>query len=180
MTPREIEEYSALRATIRERGTTRAWIALAGFASWTFATLATAALAAPPLATLIPLLLLAAAFEIVFALHVGVERVGRYIQVFFEDETTDPGWESRIMGFAAGPKMGGSDPLFAVYFWIAGLFNLLPALLAGPLPVEWTVIGAGHLLFIFRIVTARQYAAGQRARDLERFRALKEGNRRTS
>ena len=44
-----------------------------------------------PLATLVPLLVLAAAFECVFALHVGIERVGRYLQVFYEDR-----WEQLI------------------------------------------------------------------------------------
>ena len=85
MTPREIEEYRALRATIRERSTARLWIVLAGLTAWAALTLATAALAELPIATLLPLLVLALTFEIVFALHTGVERVGRYIQVFFED-----------------------------------------------------------------------------------------------
>ena len=96
MTPREVEEYRALRATIRERGTTRVWIALAGISAWAALTVATAAIAAFPVATLLPLLVLATAFEIVLALHVGVERIGRYLQVFYEDT---PGWETRIIRF---------------------------------------------------------------------------------
>src|SRR5439155_3058751 len=75
MTGRDAEEYRALRATIRERGTTRVWLFVVGLAVWAALVVATAALAALPIATLLPLLLLAAVFEAVFALHVGVERI---------------------------------------------------------------------------------------------------------
>ena len=44
---------------------------------------AVASLAAIPVATLLPLVLLAACFEAIFALHTGVERIGRYLQVFY-------------------------------------------------------------------------------------------------
>src|SRR5712692_1617958 len=75
MTSRELEEYRALRDTIRERSTARVWVFLAGLVAWAALTVATAALAALPVATLLPLLILAAAFEAVFSLHVGVERI---------------------------------------------------------------------------------------------------------
>ena len=45
MTAREQDEYSALRATIRERGTVRVGLFVAGMAAWAALTLATAALA---------------------------------------------------------------------------------------------------------------------------------------
>jgi hypothetical protein len=60
---------------------------LAGLTVWAALTVATAALAALPVATLLPLLILAAAFEAVFSLHIGIERIGRYVQVFFEDNS---------------------------------------------------------------------------------------------
>ena len=63
MTGREQEEYSALRATIRERGTARICIFVAGVAAWAAVTIATAALASTPVAALLPLLLLASVFE---------------------------------------------------------------------------------------------------------------------
>ena len=87
MTARDHEEYRALRATIRERGTARVCIFAGGIVAWAAVTITTAAMASTPLATLLPLLVLAAAFEVVFALHIGVERIGRYLQVFHE---TDP------------------------------------------------------------------------------------------
>jgi hypothetical protein len=172
MTPRELEEYKSLRATIRERGTTRAWAALVGFIAWAAMAIATAGLLAPPIATFVPLITLAVTFEIVLSLHTSVERIGRYIQVFFED---GPGWEHRIMAFGTGGRMpGAGDPLLAAYFWIATLFNLIPAVVVGPLPIEWGVVATGHVLFIARVAIARRQAIGQRARDLEQFRALKE------
>src|SRR5258706_8380613 len=94
MTSRELEEYRALRDTIRERGTARVWVFLAGMVAWGALTIATAALAALPVATFLPLLVLAAAFEGVFSLHVGVERIGRYIQAFLEEPAGDLGWST--------------------------------------------------------------------------------------
>jgi hypothetical protein len=171
MTPRELEEYKALRATIRERGTTRVWVALAGFLGWAATATATAGLVAPPIATFVPLLVLAVTFEIVFSLHTSVERIGRYIQVFFEG--AEPGWEQRIMAFGSSGRMpGAGDPLLAAYFWTAALFNIVPALIVGPLPVEWAAVGIGHVLFIARVALARRQAIGQRAKELERFQSL--------
>lgn len=174
MTPTDVEEYKALRATIRERGTTRVWIVLAGTVGWAVTVLGTVALAAPPAAIFIPLLILATTFEIAFALHTGVERIGRYIQVFFENDGTNPGWEHRITSFASGRRLPGTtDPLFARSFWLAAVSNLIPAILIGPIPVEWAVLGLAHAAFIVRVATARRQAASQRASDLQRFREMK-------
>jgi len=169
MTGRDAEEYRALRATIRERGTTRVWLFVVGLAVWAALVVATAALAALPIATLLPLLFLAAVFEAVFALHVGVERIGRYIQVFHEEQT---GWEHAAM--AMGPAVRrGSDPLFTLVFAGAAILNFVPALIAEPVVVEVAVIGFAHVLFVARIFMARRDAARQRARDLETFQRLK-------
>lgn len=172
MTSRELAEYKALRDTIRERGTTRAWLLLAAFAAWAALEVTTAALAALPIATLLPLLVLAVGFEAGFALHTGVERIGRYIQVFLENEDADRGWEHRIMTHGDAVR-APADPLLASYFWIATIFNFVPAILADPAPAEWSVVGAMHLLFMFRVGAARRQASRQRAIDLERFRQLK-------
>jgi hypothetical protein len=174
MTPRELEEYSALRATIRERGTARVWVALAGLAIWAALTIATAALASLPVATLLPLLALAAAFEIVFALHTGVERIGRYIQVFFETPG-ERSWEHTAMAFGRMFPGGGSDPLFAAYFAFATVLNIVPAALLRPVAIEWVVVGLPHVLFVAHLWRGRRRAAGQRAVDLERFERLKNG-----
>jgi hypothetical protein len=178
MTPREKEEYRALRATIRQRGTIRPLLLLAGFLGWAVLLLATAALVALPLATLLPLLILAVAFETSFGLYIGVERIGRYLQVFFEGDGAEPGWEHRIMAFGGTAGAPTADPLLAAYFCVATIANFMPAMLVDPLPIEWAMVGVVHALFLVRVVAARRQATSQRIRDLERFRALKQGESR--
>lgn len=173
MTPREIEEYKALRATIRERGTTRVWLVVIGLAAWTAVAVASAALVALPVATLLPLVLLATVFEAAFALHTGVERIGRYLQVFHEDD--GQGWEHQAMAFGQTPGPKGPDPLFTRHFALAIVANVIPAALAQPVPVEWAVVGAFHAALVARVFVARRHAAQQRAVDLERFRRLRAG-----
>jgi hypothetical protein len=174
LTPREVEEYKALRETIRERGTTRVWVVFAGIGGWGALVLATAAVMPLPVATILPLLFLATTFEIVFALHTGVERIGRYIQVFFEDRS---GWEHTAMALGQSLPRSGVDPLFANYFRIAGILNFVPAAFARPMPVEWGFVALIHLLFIVRVAIARRQASRQRAADLERFQQIKDGGR---
>jgi hypothetical protein len=174
MTERELEEYKALRATIRQRGSVRTCVFVAGLIAWAVvASGATIALAATfvafPLITVLPLLLLAGTFEAVFALHVGVERIGRYLQVFYDDR-----WEETAMAFGAPLAGTGSDPLFAVFFGLATIINLVPVLLVEPVPVELAAVGGAHALFLIRLVVARQVAGRQRAADRDRFRTLKE------
>ena len=167
MNDRDALEYTALRDTIRSRGTARVWVFLAGIALWAGAVLATLALGPIPATSLVPLVVLGASFEAVFALHAGVERIGRYLQVFFGDR-----WEETAMAF--GPPLAGtgSDPLFAVYFIFAALLNVGPITVAQPVPAEWAVLGAAHALFIARVLYARQASSRQRAADLERFTLL--------
>ena len=173
MTPTDRDEYSALRATIRERGTTRVWIVLAGMSAWSVTALLAVALAPSPAFTLFPLVVLATAFEITFALHIGVERIGRYLQVFHE-AAGQAGWEHRIMAFGQGAhRVAATDALFSRYFALAALLNVIPAVVAAPVAVEWVVIGGGHALFLGRLVAARQAAARQRAEDLARFEQIR-------
>jgi hypothetical protein len=197
MTGRDRDEYTALRATIRERGTARVCIFVAGIAAWTAATIATAALASSPVASLLPLLLLAGVFEAVFALHVGVERIGRYVQVFHEgsggfsgsagsgglgassesgESGGSIGWERAAMAFGRPRGAATSDALFTLPFLLAALFNIAPALLLTPIPTELVFVGGAHALFVLRLVVARMAAGRQRAIDLERFRQLKHEN----
>jgi hypothetical protein len=189
MTGTDQEEYSALRATIRERGTARVCIFATGVAAWTAATIATAALASSPVASLLPLLLLACVFEAIFALHVGVERIGRYLQVFYEtpvgdglkavryDKDSDgnrcPRWEHAAMAFGRPPGAASVDALFTVPFLLAAIFNTAPALLLNPVRTELIFVGGAHVLFALRLVVARTAAGRQRAIDLARFQQLK-------
>ena len=203
MTAREQDEYSALRATIGQRGTARVCVFAGGITAWAAATIATAALASTPVATLLPLLVLASVFEAVFALHVGVERIGRYLQVFHEgpggsggsggSETADgsdgpnrsggaggsdgsAGWEYATMAFGRPAGAASTDALFTVPFLLAALFNAGPALMLEPARVELVFVGGAHALFVLRLLVARQAAGKQRVIDLERFQQLKSGN----
>ncbi len=175
-----LEEYRALRATIRERGTMRLVVAAITFVAW--AALALGWSSAPVFA-LFPLLVLAAGFEVIFATHVGVERIGRYIQVFYEASDGLPRWEHTAMEIGGRAAAGsGIDPLFSGVFIIATFLNLIPIGLAtvdegprllGGVSLELVVFGLLHLAFIGRVLIAKRYADGQRAKDLDLFRNVR-------
>jgi len=166
--PRSDEEYRALRATIRERGTARIWVFFVGLTMWAVSIIATLVAAVPPAAMLIPLLALAATFEAVLALHVGVERVGRYLMVFHDDE-----WERTAGAFGKPSGAIAVDPLFTVYFLLAALLTLVPTLALGPRPVEFGGLGLGEAAFFARVIAARVTCGRQRAVDAARFQELK-------
>ena len=174
MTPHDQDEYRALRATIRERGTLRVCLFAGGFVAWGALTLATSAVASTPLATLLPLIVLAGLFEAIYALHVGVERIGRYIQVFHED-AQDQRWEHVAMAFGRPKGAATVDALFSIPFVLAIVCNAAPALIVQPTIEEVVFIGGAHALFALRLFVARQTASRQRAIDLERFAQLKRG-----
>ena len=190
MTPPGQDEYSALRATIRERGTARVCLFVAGIAAWAALTVATAALAFTPVASLLPLLVLASVFEAIFALHIGVERIGRYLQVFYEPDPPAPpaspglpahvGWEHAAMAFGRPAGAARVDALFTVPFLIATLFNLAPALLLEPARVELIFVGGAHLLFVLRLLVGKRAAVSQRAIDLGRFAELRTSDAATA
>ena len=140
-------------------------------ALWAAAAIATTAAIALPIAALVPLLVLAAGFEAIYALYVNVERIGRYLQVFHE---SDGGWEHVAMTFGQRFPGGGPDALFSGIFLIATALNYLPVALGGTMP-ELIVAGMLHLLLALHIGTARRRAARQRSQDLERFTAIKNG-----
>jgi hypothetical protein len=162
-------EYVALRATIRERGTARLLLVPLVITAWAAVAVATSAVITVAISTLVPLLVLAAGFEAAFALHTNVERIGRYLQVFHERDST-PGWEHVAMEFGRRFHVG-PDPLFARLFMTAVSVNFLPVALGGA-PMEIGVIAALHFVVINRIRLAQNYARTQRAADLEHFQAL--------
>jgi hypothetical protein len=122
------------------------------------------------------LAVLVAGFEAIHALHVGAERIGRYIQVYYEDAADAPRWETTAM--AVGPALpgGGIDPLFSVIFITATLANLIPAFMPEPTRPELGLLIPLHLAFIIRVVRARGAAARQRAVELESYRGIKTRN----
>lgn len=165
------EEFRALRATIRERGTARMILLPVTFGLWAGVAIATTAAIQLPVAALLPLLVLAAGFEAIYALHINVERIGRYLQVFHEP---DGGWEHVAMTFGQRFPGRGPDALFSTLFLMATALNYLPVALGGTTP-ELVACGLLHLVLAVYIGTARSRATAQRKVDLERFEAIKHG-----
>jgi hypothetical protein len=95
------------------------------------------------------------------------------LQVFYEEAGHLPAWERTAMAFGREGSGDGIDPLFSPVFAAALLLNLLPVGLAGQ-PVFILAAVAAHAGFAWRIIRARLYAAAQRAKDLDRFRRLKD------
>jgi hypothetical protein len=166
-------EFAALRQTIASRGTVRVVLLVVTLLGWAALALVLLLFSDLPVAAVYPLMVLAAGFEGIHALHVGVERIGRYLQVNFEGELDGPRWETTAMSVGPALPGGGIDPLFTVLFACATVLNLIPALLPQPTPIEIGVIGALHAGLLIRVVRARGAAARQRAVELESFRALR-------
>lgn len=175
-------EFAILRHTIAARGTVRMILFPVTLLGWAALALIVLMFSEAPLAVLFPLAVLVGGFEAIHALHVGVERIGRYLQVYYENLETGPRWENTVI--AVGPALpgGGIDPLFSLVFACASFVNIIPALgrlvlpdatlLPAPTRTELGVVGILHLAFIIRVVRARGAAARQRAVELETFRAI--------
>ena len=165
-------EFAVLRETIAARGTTRMVLLPLTFVGWAALTAALLLFGEIPIASLLSLAVLVAGFEAIHALHVGVERIGRYLQVCYEGDPDGPRWETTAM--AVGPALpgGGIDPLFSVVFICATVINLIPSALPRWTPLELGAVMLPHAVFIFRVIRARGAAARQRAVELESFKAL--------
>ena len=171
-------EYLVLRKTIAHRGALRPILALSGIGLWAAALIAVLALLPYPVAAAIPLLVLAGTFEIIRPLHFGAERIGRYLQVFYE-EAGEPGrplgdtpsWERVAMSLGAVPGVGG-HPLFVPIFFMATAINYLAVLLPVPVASEMGVMAIPHAGFIAWLLVADRAMRRQRAIELQRFREL--------
>jgi hypothetical protein len=170
-------EFAVLRQTIAIRGTARMALVPVTLLGWAVLTLVLLLYAAPPVGTLISLAVLVGGFEAVHALHVGAERIGRYLQVYYETLADGPRWETAVMTVGPALPGGGIDPLFAVVFLGATIINMVPALVSLPTRVELGVIALLHASFMFRIVRARLAASKQRAVELESFKAMQSRER---
>jgi hypothetical protein len=133
-----------------------------------------------PIAAAIPLLALTATFEVIRPLHFGAERIGRYLQVFYEEDgdqgraiSDTPSWERVAMNFGTVPGVGG-HPLFVPLFSIAAALNYLAVLLPEPAAVELGVMALPHLAFIAWLFAADRAMRNQRAIELARLRQLRD------
>jgi hypothetical protein len=166
-------EFTALRATIASRGTARMVLVPIVVLGWASLAIVVVLLGDLPVAALPPLAVLVAGFEAINALHVGVERIGRYLQVFYEGTPESPSWETIAMAAAPHVRSSGVDPLFTVVFAATTILNMTTALVPEPTPLETLVIGGLHAAFLVRLARARQVASTQRARDLRAFQDVR-------
>ena len=167
-------EYLVLRKTIAARGSLRAILFIAGVGIWAVILTAVLVLLPYPLAAAIPLLVLAATFEAIRPLHFGAERIGRYLQVFYEEDgqpgrslSDTPSWERVAMSLGAVPGVGG-HPLFVPIFFMATIVNYLPVLLARPaaVPVELGMLAVPHVAFVVWMIYCDRAMRTQRAAEL--------------
>jgi hypothetical protein len=171
-------EYLVLRKTIAQRGALRPILALIGTGIWASLLIAVLVWLPYPVAAAVPLLVLVVTFEVIRPLHFGAERIGRYIQVFYEEQgepsralRDTPSWERVAMNFGQVPGVGG-HPLFVPAFLMATAINYLGVLLPHPVTVELTVMAVPHLAFIAWLVAADRSMRNQRAIELQRLRQL--------
>lgn len=169
-------EFTVLRQTISSRGTARIILLPVTLLGW--GAIVSALLLSGshlPVASLFSLAVLAGGFEAIHALHVGVERIGRYLQVYYEAGIDAPQWETTCMMVGPALPGGGVDPLFSFLFASAALANILPAFFPSPSRLEAFVIGLLHAAFLLRVARARWAAARQRTVELESYRAIRSG-----
>jgi hypothetical protein len=176
------EEFRALRDAVAQRGQLRVTLAVVGILAWS-ALLVAILIALPyPLAAIIPLMALVATFEAIRSLHAGAERIGRYLQVFYEEYAGDdvagavtlPAWEQTAMALGAAVPGAAGHPLFVPVFALAGIVNFLGVLLPGPIAVELWLLAIPHAAFLLWLVRADRAMRGQRTREQAAFRDLKQ------
>jgi len=168
-------EFAALRQTIAARGTVRAAVLVAVVVAWGALASVQGLFADLPLLALIPLVVLGCGFEAVWGLHVGVERIGRFIQVTYESAQDGASWETTAMRASPGLPGGGADPLFTVVFAAATLVNLGVAFVAQPTPLEAVLLFGCHAALWLRLARARILAGRQRRADLDALNAARQG-----
>lgn len=174
-------EYLVLRKTIAARGSLRHILFMLGVGIWAVLVIAVLVLLPYPVAVAIPLLVLVATFEAVRPLHFGAERIGRYVQVFYEEDgqpgrslIDTPSWERVAMSLGPVPGVGG-NPLFVPLFFLAAIVNYVPVLLAQPaaVPVELGTLAVPHVAFVIWLVYCDRAMRAQRTVELARFRELR-------
>jgi hypothetical protein len=171
-------EYLVLRRTIAQRGALRHILFVCGAGTWALVLTAVLAWLPYPIAFLIPLLTLLATFEAIRPLHFGAERIGRYLQVFYEEAGSSnrplsetPSWERVAMRFGVVPGVGG-HPLFMPIFLLAIAVNYAAAIFLRPSVIDHVTIAVAHGSFAGWLVSTHQAMKKQREIELERLRHL--------
>ena len=172
-------EFAVLRETIRSRGGTRPIVCLIGIIAWAVVLTAVLSWLANPIASVVPLLILATTFEVIRSLHLGVERIGRYLQVYFEADasgstpTSPPAWEHAAMAFGPSLPGAGVHPYFLAVFLMATFVNFLGVIFPGPVLIELVSLAVPHVGFVIWVLYCDAAMKRQRASELARFRQLR-------
>lgn len=166
-------EYASLRQAIAQRGQLKATVALVGLLGWAALWMAGFVLLSDVRVTAVSLAVLWAAFEILRPLHIGAERLGRYLQVFYEVPGQLPAWEHTAM--ALGPAVPGAagHPLYVPLFVGATLLNATALWVDGPLTFEGALMLGPHLALLWWLWRADRAMRVQRVDDLARLQALR-------
>ena len=171
-------EFLVLRQTIAARGTVRMALLPMAMLGWAVTATLLLLFSELPVAALFSLGILVGGFEAIHALHAGVERIGRYLQVFHEDAgerdrplRDTPSWERVAMSFGNIPGVGG-HPLFVPVFFLATMCNYIAVIIPGPLPIEIGVMAVPHVALIAWLLIAARAVKSQREIELARMRDL--------
>lgn len=167
-----------LRRTIAQRGALRHILFAAGVGVWALTATAVLVWLPYPVAALLPLTVLVATFEAIRPLHFGAERIGRYLQVFYEEAgeperplRDTPSWERVAMRFGAVPGVGG-HPLFVPSFLLSTVVNGAIAMQARPALIDHVITIVLHLAFAAWLFAGHRAMKQQRDIELERMRHL--------
>jgi hypothetical protein len=171
-------EYLVLRRTIAQRGALRHVLVVSGIGVWAVTLTAVLVWMRELLAFQIPLIVLLATFEAIRPLHFGAERIGRYLQVFYEESgeperpfRDTPSWERVAMRFGTVPGVGG-HPLFVPVFVLATAVNYMASITLRPGYVDHVVNGVIHAAFGAWMLSANRAMKKQREIELERMRQI--------
>jgi hypothetical protein len=180
--PAGLEEFRALRATVGTRGSLRVLVSFLTFVSWAGLATIVALTGAAPIVTLLPLAILWVGFELIAGLHIGVERIGRYLRVFHEGPAAMPKWETAIalFGQSDAAKVTRVRPLLEPEFVGAALVNVgLPVwaraavLLPGPvLRPDLAVALVAHAALVWRVRQVSRQTRRQRDLDESAFQGV--------
>jgi len=165
-------EYASLRQAIAQRGQMKATVALVGLLGWAALWLAGFVLLSDVRVTAVSLAVLWATFEIIRPLHIGAERLGRYLQVFYEVPGQLPAWEHTAMALGASVPGAAGHPLYIPLFVGATLLNATALWVDGPLTFEGALMLGPHLALLWWLWRADRAMRVQRVDDLARLQAL--------
>jgi hypothetical protein len=178
----QLEEFRALRASVRERAIARVLLLAMTWLGWAALATAIMLVVPAPLLLTVPLVVLLAAFEVNLATVRAAERVSHYLRVVFEERRAVSGWETASADLASRYPGSVGDPLFLWVFVAVLCANYVCVVIAIPETadpararedsLDLALVTALHLALVLRFVLARRALRAGRTRELDRLRAV--------